>query len=285
MKLSIITPSYNQGQFIERTILSVLSQNYPNLEYIVMDGGSTDETVNILKRYQERLTWVSEKDDGQAHAVNKGIDASHGDIIGWLNSDDIYYPDAFLKVIDFFNNHSQIDILYGYADHIDVDDHHIEDYPTEPWNFARLKDTCFICQPTVFFRRRVFQSYGLLQEDLAYCMDYEYWLRLGKKGVVFGLLETKLAASRFYESTKTLGARKKVHNEINDMMKQTFGTVPLRWIVNYAHVQLEDKNREQKTGTWHKLKLLYLSIRSSYRWNKKIHKDLLEMFFTWFVKV
>lgn len=284
MKLSIVTPSYNQGIFIERTILSVLNQNYSNLEYLVFDGGSTDETVSVLKKYEDKLTWISEKDNGQAHAVNKGITASHGDIIGWLNSDDVYYPGTFSKVMEYFEKNPHVNMVYGYADHIDEYDKYIEDYPTESWNFSRLKDTCFICQPSVFFRKDIFKQFGLLNEELNYSMDYEYWLRLGKQGVVFSLLETKLAGSRFYQNTKTLGARKKVHHEINDMMKDTFGVVPTRWLVNYAHVQLEDKKTNKDNQLLFRLKLIVLSLISGYRWNKKIDKEMFNLFLAWLSK-
>lgn len=274
MKLSIITPSYQQGPFIERTIQSVLNQQYPDLEYLIFDGGSTDETVEVLKKYQSSLQWVSEKDNGQAHAVNKGILASTGDIIGWLNSDDVYYPGAFQKVMDFFEEHPEIDIVYGLADHIGLDDKAFEEYPTESWNFERLKDICFICQPSVFFRKKVFQQYGLLREDLNYCMDYEYWLRLGQNGVNFALINEKIAGSRFYQDTKTMGARKKVHYEINDMMKEKFGMVPTRWLFNYAHVLLENKINQQQHPHWFKLNLTILSLWASYHWNKAVHQDV-----------
>lgn len=272
MKISIVTPSYNQGKFIERTLQSVADQTAKGweIEHVVFDGGSCDNTVEILKAFIPPVRWVSKKDGGQTDAVNQGIRATDGQIIGWLNSDDVYYPGTIARVVAFFNAHPEVDIVYGMADHIDQKDQAFEDYPTEPWDFERLKKTCFICQPALFFRRRVVEQHGLLDEKLNYCMDYEYWLRLGMNGVRFAFLKEKLAGSRLYEDNKTLGSRVKVHEEINNMFKQLFGNVPERWLFNYAHALVESKTQRTRPSRWIKLNIILIVIYSSWRWNRKI---------------
>ena len=135
MKVSVVTPSFNQGQFIQRTLESVATQTGAEIEHVVFDGGSTDDTVDVLKRFGNGVKWISEKDKGQTDAVNKGIRATDGEIIGWLNSDDVYYPGAIARVVAFFETHPDVDVVYGMADHIDLSDYAFEAYPTEPWNF------------------------------------------------------------------------------------------------------------------------------------------------------
>lgn len=281
IKISIVTPSFNQGRFIERTIQSVLNQNIADAEYWVLDGGSTDDTVAILKKYSNELDWISEKDEGQADAVNKGISLTRGEIIGWLNSDDIYYFGAFQKILSCFDEHPEIDVIYGQAYHIDENDNIIENYPSEPWDIERLKDICFLSQPAVFFRRSVVERFGLLKKELNYCMDYEYWLRLGLAGAKFYYMQEILAGSRLYANTKTLGSRIKVHKEINDMMKNLLGTVPDRWICNYAHVFIEEKYQGKSTEVTRKRLVALHTMLSSLHWNKKISSGLLFLAFRW----
>lgn len=239
MKLTVVTPSYNQGKYIKRTIESVLSQGISELEYIVMDGGSADETVDILKSYGDRIIWKSEKDKGQTDAVNKGIRMSTGEIIGWLNSDDIYYPETFNKVLKVFEDNPDINVVYGNAYHIDEEDGVIEEYYTEDFDYERLKDICFICQPSLFFRKNLVDKYGYLDDKLQYCMDYDYWLRLGK-GEKFYRLNDFIAGSRLYDDNKTLGARRKVHEEMLIMQKKNLGKASEKWIYNLAHVIVDD---------------------------------------------
>lgn len=250
MKVTVVTPSYNQGMYIRRTIESVLSQEIDDLEYLVVDGGSNDETISILKEYEGKLTWVSEKDKGQTDAVNKGIRAAHGDIIGWLNSDDIYYPRAIRKVLEVFENHPEVNIVYGNANHIREDDSFIEEYYTEDFDYEKLKDVCFICQPSLFFRKSLVDKYGYLDDKLQYCMDYDYWLRLGK-GENFYRLNELIAGSRLYDDNKTLGARRKVHEEMLRMQEKNLGKASEKWIYNLAHVIVDEKGipREKNGST------------------------------------
>ncbi|QDU60975.1 PGL/p-HBAD biosynthesis glycosyltransferase [Planctomycetes bacterium Pan216] len=236
---AIVTPSFNQGRFLRRTIESVLSQDVGELDYFIADGRSTDETVDVLKSYGNRIRWVSEKDDGQADAVNKGIKATSAPLIGWLNSDDVYEPGALAKVESYFARHPEVDVVYGRACHIDAQDSIIEPYPTEPWDLARLREICYLCQPAVFFRRRVVKRCGGLDATLRYCMDYEYWLRLAEGGCQFAAIPFKLAGSRLYPTNKTLGSRLAVHAEINNMLLARYGAVPRRWLVGYAVVLMQ----------------------------------------------
>jgi glycosyltransferase involved in cell wall biosynthesis len=245
--LTVVTPSFNQATFLERTIKSVLSQDVPGLEYLIFDGGSTDGSVTILEQYRDRARIVVEKDTGQAHAVNKGLSAARGEVIGWLNSDDIYHPGACARALEAFRTDPMLDVVYGEADHIDEHDGIIEPYYTETFDFDRLKEVCFICQPATFFRRRVVERYGELRRDLRYCMDYEYWLRIcGSRPPQF--LQTKLAGSRLHAETKTLGSRVPVHREIAGMLTEKFGRPPARWIYNLAHAIVEESGFTRNTS-------------------------------------
>jgi glycosyltransferase involved in cell wall biosynthesis len=281
--ISVVTPSFNQGRFIERTIQSVLSQEILDLEHVVIDAGSTDQTLSVLRRYEKRLHWTSEKDKGQADAVNKGIKATRGPIIGWLNSDDIYYPNAISEVLTFFDKHPEKDVVYGNADHIDINDSVIEPYYTEDWDYNRLKEICFICQPAVLFRRRLIDKMGFLDDNLKYCMDYEYWLRLGTT-TPFVHLNKKLAGSRMYEENKTLGARVAVHREICYMLRKKFKRVPDKWIYAYAHALVDAKRYDQTTqnkNLGYVLTLTGVTLFSFLRWNQRISVSVIREIGGW----
>lgn len=209
-KISIITPSLNQGAFIERTILSVLEQvvDVP-FEYIVIDGGSTDGTLDILKKYADRIRWISEKDTGQSDALNKGIKMATGDIIAYLNSDDIYYPGALQKVVDQFSNHPDKKWFYGMARMID--DHDIEIRKWISWykkinaqtfSYPRLLRENYISQPAVFFKKEAIQTAGNFDTSLHYAMDYDLWLRLAAVSPPV-VVKDDLAAFRLQRASKS----------------------------------------------------------------------------------
>jgi glycosyltransferase involved in cell wall biosynthesis len=281
--ISVITPSYNQGRFIQKTIESVLGQDIPMLEYMIVDGGSIDETVTVLRQYEGRIRWVSEKDDGQADAINKGIRATRGEIIGYLNSDDVYYPGALAAVLAFFERHPETKVVYGDADHIDADGRVIGPYDTEDWDYNRLRDVCFLCQPTVFFRRELIRKVGLFDPHLQYCMDYEYWLRLGAV-TPFARLNRKLAGSRMYAGNKTLRSRVSVHRELNDMLRKRLGEVPDRWIYNYAHAVIDHKGYLRRNPVEDLRYVLLLAGASSVsfmRWRRRIPVNALTTMSRW----
>lgn len=280
-RVSVITPSYNQGRFIERTIRSVLCQDVAHLEYLVFDGGSNDETVGILKKYDGSLSWTSEPDNGQADAVNKGLRACRGEIIGWLNSDDIYYPGAIRAACEYLARHPEIDVIYGDANHIDENDHVLAPYPTEAWDFQRLTETCFICQPAVFFRRCVFDRFGLLDPQEQWCMDYDYWLRLGCRGARFGWLRQVLAGSRMYAQNKTLGSRIKIHAAINSVLRRHLGRVPDRWLFNYAHVVADSRNVPHGNNFRFAAFIALHSWIAALRWNRRISSAMLSTTMNW----
>jgi glycosyltransferase involved in cell wall biosynthesis len=189
MKITVITPSFNQGHFIERTIKSILDQEFDGeLEYLVIDGGSTDNTLEVLRKYEGRLRWVSEKDEGLADAVNKGLRMATGDIIGWLNSDDLYLPGALAIVAKHFSTHPECMWLYGKCRIINPDDREIYRSVTtyknlllRKFNYGRLLTENYISQPAVFFRKKLADETGPLRKDLRFVMDYDLWLRFGKK--------------------------------------------------------------------------------------------------------
>ena len=282
LKVSVVTPSYNQGRFIERTIQSVLSQQFDgSLEYLVMDGGSRDETVPILRRYGDCILWVSEKDNGQGDAVNKGIRRSHGEIIGWMNSDDIYYPGAIHAACEFFAAHPEIDVIYGNANHIDEHDQVLEPYPTEDWDFERFKERCYICQPAIFLRRSIVERVGPLDPRLYFCMDYEYWIRLALAGARFSRVDHLVAGSRMYATNKTLGSRLKVHAEINDMLRQRLASVPDRWLFNYAHSVLDDRGVSRDDRLQFTLLVSGVALSTAVRWNRRISRSMVRTVCKW----
>ena len=181
-RITIVTPSFNQAAYLEATIRSVLDQDYPNLEYFVVDGGSTDGSVDIIRRYQDRLAWwVSEPDQGQTDAINKGLRRATGDWVGWQNSDDIYYPGAFHDLAVAAAKNPQASLIIGDMMLIDEHDRPIRDIRyVRPSYKALLAEGMVLANQAAFWRRSLHDEVGLLSEHLHYSFDYEWFLRLSK---------------------------------------------------------------------------------------------------------
>ena len=215
MKISIITPSYNQADFIEHTIKSVLGQDYPDLEYIIMDGGSTDGTVDILKKYSNKIIWKSEKDHGQSAAINKGLKIATGDIVAYLNSDDTYELNALQKVADFFTKNPDKKWVYGKCKIINERDQEIrkpitayKNWLLKKYSYKKLLTENFISQPATFWKKELHNEFGYFNESESLCMDYEFWLRIGQKYPA-GVLVDYLANFRYYSNSKSGSSTKK----------------------------------------------------------------------------
>jgi glycosyltransferase involved in cell wall biosynthesis len=182
-KISIVTPSFNQAGFLERTIRSVLDQNYPNLEYIIVDGGSTDGSLEIIRRYEDRLAWwCSEPDGGQSDALNKGFGRATGEIVGWLNSDDLYCPGALHQVGRYLDCHPEVDALHGSLYIIDGEDRLLDAYWSGPFGMAQATYIFHVGlnfhQQTLFWRRELMGRAGMIDRTLNFSMDRDFIIRL-----------------------------------------------------------------------------------------------------------
>ena len=222
--VSIITPSFNQGHFIQATIESVLSQDYPHVEYIIMDGGSTDSTADVVRPYQDSLTFISEKDRGQTHAINKGLLLAKGDIVAYLNSDDTLLPGAIRTAVDAMGAHPTVGAIYGDGYQIDFHGNVKNKFPfTEPFNLWKLTFVLdYILQQSVFFRRACLQEIGWFNEDLHFGMDWDILVRLGKR---YGLayVPAELGCLREYEAAKSFAGGARRFQELGDLVRAQSG--------------------------------------------------------------
>jgi hypothetical protein len=247
-KITIITPSYNQGQYLEETIRSVLLQNYPNLEYIIIDGGSSDNSVEIIQKYSNHIThWVSEPDRGQTHALNKGIALATGDILAYLNSDDYYLPGTLFKVAEYFLTFPKVDLLHGRCCYVSEQGKKIGEQLGNIQSFAEILDLWGVwwqqrqfVQPEVFWSKEITKRIGAFREDLYFVMDYEYWCRILQVGGLVGRLEDELSCFRFTATQKS--------NYSDEVAEELLQVVqPWLWGNQTA---LSWKNRLKLQGHW-----------------------------------
>lgn len=220
--VSIITPSYNQGKFIEDTILSVKNQNYSNIEHIIIDGGSKDNTLGILKKYEGtcNMRWISESDEGQADAINKGFEMSNGEIIGWLNSDDIYFSkDTISYIVTQFEKYINAQIIFGNDVLIDQKNIIFRIRKMPKFKPARLLRINTLSQPATFFKREVIIKQKL-NKFLNFAMDLEYWLRLHQYGYEFQHVNRILAGNRIHKNRKMILYKYKAEKEVHNIRKK-----------------------------------------------------------------
>jgi glycosyltransferase involved in cell wall biosynthesis len=225
-RVSIVTPSFNQGQFLERTIISVLNQNYPNHEYIIIDGGSTDGSVEILKKYERYLAyWISKKDDGQSDAIHKGFQRCTGEILAWLNSDDIYLPGTLNRVVGIFKNEKKVEVVYGNRYLIDEGDRLISERrlthcTPSITKVGSLYGGFAVYQPATFWRRECYEKVGGIDRSLSFCMDNDLFIKFALRNVRFQFIREYLTAFRVHESSKTSTMQKVAMEEFNALIKK-----------------------------------------------------------------
>jgi Glycosyl transferase family 2 len=203
--ISIVTPSFNQGRFLERTLYSVVNQNYPALEYVVQDGGSTDDTIDVLRRYEDSLAhWASEHDDGQGDAINRGFAHTSGEIMAYLNSDDLLLPGSLAYVARYFASHPDVDVVYGHRTMIDEHDGHIGSQVLPRHDDEELAMLDFVPQETLFWRRAAWEAAGgRIDPSLRFAVDWDLLLRLRATGAKMVRLPRFLGAFRVHDEQKT----------------------------------------------------------------------------------
>jgi predicted NodU family carbamoyl transferase/GT2 family glycosyltransferase len=235
--ISIVTPSFKQGAFIEQTLLSVVDQQYPNLEYFVQDGASTDETVDVLKRYEGRITaWESQPDEGQSHAINLGFARTSGEIMAWLNSDDLLLPGALATVVDYFNRHPEVDVVYGNRLLIDENGMQIGRWIMPGHDSAVLSWVDYVPQETLFWRRSIWdKTGGKIDESFKFAMDWDLLVRFRDAGATFAHIPRFLGAFRIHAHQKTSAAINEIGNkEMNRIRLRLLGMVPTQTEIGKA---------------------------------------------------
>ncbi len=266
--VSIVTPCYNMAQYLPEAIQSVLSQDYPNIEYIVVDGGSTDGTLEILERYKDRLSYTSAPDRGPSDAACQGLRRARGEIVTWLNADDSFLPGAIRTAVDYMQEHPDADVVYGEGWWIDEHGAVIERYPTLHFDAKVLERDCFICQPAAFIRASAYRRCEL-DPNVARSFDYDLWIRMAKAGFHFESIPQYLANSRMHRGAKTIYERREVFQASMRLLRRHYGYVPLSWIVGYTAYRLDHRDQffeplEYSPGKY----LASLPVGLAYNWRK-----------------
>jgi glycosyltransferase involved in cell wall biosynthesis len=248
--VTVVTPSYNQAEYLEQTIRSVLGQDYPNIEYIIVDGGSTDGSVEIIQTYADRLAWwISEPDDGQADAINKGLSRAKGEYVAWLNSDDIYLPGTIERAVETLQTNPEVGLVYANLLSINALGEHVNTIHYRQYALEDLLAFFIIGQPTVFMRRSVLDKVGLLSEDYHYLLDHHLWLRFAAEAPIKYVREA-WAGARYHPTAKNMA------------MAEHFGGEAFRileWARTYPKMTaLIERNENRILGGVHRFNARYL---------------------------
>jgi glycosyltransferase involved in cell wall biosynthesis len=249
LTLSIVTPSYNTGRHLKAAIRSVLEQEWPAIDYRVMDGGSTDSTLDVLRGFGDRLRWISEKDAGQSDAINKGFARSSGEVLAWLNADDVYATGAVRTAMEFLQAHPEVALVYGNADYIDACGKTIAPCAhIEPFNYHRLLHySDYIVQPAAFFRRSAFEAVGGLDASLNWTMDYDLWLKIARQFKV-AYIPQLLAHYRWLDNNKTATGGFARLNEISEVIQRHGADTPAYVRLEYVNLYVQETLRSLRAG-------------------------------------
>ena len=262
-KITIVTPSYNQNDFIEETILSVINQDYKNIEFIIIDGGSTDGSVDTIQKYEKSLSfWISRKDDGQSDAIHKGFKMATGDIVCWLNSDDFFIPGALTNVAKSFEKNPTTDILLGDIMYSDINSNIIKYYRyTKPHLFMAKQGVIAFGQQSMFFNRKFYLKSGGLLTDFCYCMDSEFIHRAIKSRSNFTLMHYGSGVFRWHEKMKSklIGGRKAEEESI--IANKYYSNFSLRKVSRFIHTLIQLLNGNYILSYLKTMKLKHLNLK------------------------
>ncbi|GEM_PF-4584366 len=246
--VSYIIPSLNQHQFIGRAIESILNQDYPNVQIVVQDGGSTDGTLDVLKKWENEIFVEVKKDSGPAEAINRGLNRATGDWLAVLPADDFLYPNAVSALVNASIKNPEYDFIYGKANHVDKEGEIIKPYPVCPWDRNRLLEICFICLPGCMIRSDLFRSGRPFREDI-HPIDYEYWLRHAKNSK-FLFVDKVVAAQSLYSDTQTFNNRYENHHQFYRLTKAYNNGKPVpKWSRALIAIRAELPNNKEVSHT------------------------------------
>ena len=260
--VTIVTPSYNMASSLPATIESVLGQDYPQIEYLVVDGASTDGTRTTLETYGDRLRFSSTPDHGPSDAVHQGLAQARGEILAWLNADDTYEPGAVRRAVEYLIAHPEIDVVYGVGWWIDENGNPIRLYPSIPFDARVLQWDCFICQPAAFIRTGAYRRCPV-DPTLKASFDYDLWIRMAAANVRFAYLPEHLANSRMHAGSQTLYARRLIFRASMELLHRHFGYVPFSWVFGYVAFRLDGRDQffqPLKPSVWKYLLSLPLGL-------------------------